>query len=202
MTGRSPRPSRPAVARFVVAAAGAGLALAAACSRPAPAAAPVPEAMPSPNLSTARAPTAVAGDFSLSAVIQGRTIPAPQPPPRPRGRTVTAPVPSLLHLSPSPVAAPDAAVPSGTQLLAGVSLPGYTMPPRGRTTQAAAWWPGMGDSITVRWVTPRKAAVWLRGVLRGDTLSGDVWYTMLETGNEFQLGSFRAVRQPVRRRTR
>ncbi len=196
MTARSRTTRRPPAALVVLALLGA------ACSHPQPAVVPVPEAMPSPNLSTARSPTAVAGDFTLRAVIQGRTIPAPQPARPPRGRAATAPVPAILQLAPTPVAAPDAAVPSSTQLVAGVSLPGYTMPPRGRSTQSAAWWPGMGDSITVRWVTPRKAAVWLRGVLRGDTLSGDVWYTMLETGNEFQLGTFTAVRQPVRRRPR
>ncbi len=196
MTVRIRHASRPGPALAILVLA------AAACSRSGPAVAPVPEAMPSPALSTARAPTAVAGDFALSAVIQGRAIPAPQPPRRQRGRAAVAPVPAILQLSPAPVAAPDASVPSSTQLIAGVSLPGYTMPPRGRTTQSAAWWPGMGDSITVRWVTPRNAAVWLRGRLRGDTLSGDVWYTMLETGNEFQLGTFKAVKQATRRRGR
>jgi hypothetical protein len=140
-----------------------------------------------------------AGTYALQAVIQGRTIPAPPlTPPRrpPRGRTTTAPLAAVLQLSPTTVAAPDSALPSATQLTAAVSLPGYTMPPRGRTTQAAAWWPGVADSITVRWVTPRNAAVSLKGTLRGDTLRGDVWYTLMDSGSEFQLGNFTAVRMP------
>lgn len=174
---------------------------AAACSHPK--LEPAPALTPAVAPSAARAPTAVAGSFALSAVIQGRTIPTPQPPRRPRGRTAQAPVPAVLQLTPTPVAAPDASAPSSTQLAAAVSLPGYTMPPRGRATQAAAWWPGVADSITVRWVIrQRNAAVSLRGTLRGDTASGDVWYTMLATGSEFQLGTFTAVRAPAPRRAR
>ena len=182
-------------------AAAVGFLVAAACSHPQPAPAPAPEAAPAPAPHAAPPPTAVAGNFTLQAVIQGRTIPAPQPPRRGRTRVVTAPVPSVLQLSPTPSAAPDPGIPSSVQLSAGVSLPGYTMPPRGRPTQAAAWWPGAGDSITVRWViTQRNAAVSLRGTLRGDTLSGDVWYTMLQSGSEFQLGTFSAVRVRAARR--
>jgi hypothetical protein len=180
-------------------AAALALAAVAACSHPQPVPAPVPEEAPAPPAPRAALPpTALAGTYALQAVIQGRAIPAPPPaPPRrpPRGRAATAPPAAVLQLAPTPVAAPDPAVPSSTQLTAGVSLPGYTMPPRGRTTQSAAWWPGVGDSITVRWVTPRNAAVSLKGTLRGDTLSGDVWYTMLDSGSEFQLGTFTAVRR-------
>jgi len=181
-------------------AAALALAAAAACSHPQPAPAPAPEAAPPlAVLRPAPPPTAVAGTYALQAVIQGRTIPAPPPTPTrrpPRGRPATVPLAAVLRLAPTPLAAPDPAVPSITQLTAGVSLPGYTMPPRGRTTQAAAWWPGAGDSVTVRWViTQRNAAASLRGTLSGDTLSGDVWYTLLDTGSEFQLGTFRAVRR-------
>jgi len=172
----------------------AALLAAAACSHPAPA--PTPEAAPAPAPHAAPPPNAVAGTFALQAVIQGRTIPAPAPAqPRRRGRAAAAPLAAVLQLTPTPAAAPDPAVPSSTQLRAEVSLPGYTMPPRGRATQAAAWWPGGGDSVTVRWVTPRNAAVSLRGTLRGDTLSGDVWYTLLDGGSEFQLGTWTAVRR-------
>ncbi len=195
MTVRTDRPHLAAAALVVLAAT--------ACSHPKPEPAPAPAVAPAVAPSGARAPTVVAGNFALSAVIQGRTIPAPQPPRRPRGRTTTAPVPAVLQLTPTPVAAPDASAPSTTQLAAAVSLPGYTMPPRGRPTQAAAWWPGVADSVTVRWViAQRNAAVSLRGTLRGDTVRGDVWYTMLETGSEFQLGTFTAVRQPAPRRAR
>jgi hypothetical protein len=38
-------------------------------------------------------------------------------------------------------------------------------------------------------------ALSLRGALRADTLSGDVWYTSMESGTEFQLGRFTAVRR-------
>jgi len=31
--------------------------------------------------------------------------------------------------------------------------------------------------------------------VRGDTLSGDIWYTSLDSGSEFQLGTFTAVRR-------
>jgi hypothetical protein len=178
--------------------AAAVLATAVACSHPAPASAPAPEAAPPPAPHAAPPPNAVAGTFALQAVIQGRTIPAPPPAqPRrpPRGRPVTVPLAAVLQLTPTPSAAPDPSAPSSSQLRAEVSLPGYTLPPRGRTTQAAAWWPGSGDSVTVRWVTPRNAAVSLRGILRGDTLSGDVWYTLLDSGSEFQLGTWIAVRR-------
>jgi hypothetical protein len=179
--------------RVMVAAALVG---AAACSHPAPAPAPAPEAAPAAAPHAAPPPNAVAGTFALQTVIQGRPIPAaPSAQPRRRGRAATVPLAAVLQLTPTPVAAPDPSVPSSTQLRAEVSLPGYTMPPRGRATQAAAWWPGRGDSITVRWVTPRNAAVSLRGTLRGDTLSGDVWYTLLDSGSEFQLGTWTAVRR-------
>jgi hypothetical protein len=178
---------------------------AAACShpKPGPVLAPAPETAAA---SAALPPTALAGSSALRAVIQGRTIPAPPPTParRPaRGRTATAPVPAILQLTPTPVAAPDPAAPSSAQLSAGVSLPGYTMPPHGRPTQPAVWWPGVADSVTVRWVIrQRKAAVSLRGTLRGDTLRGDVWYTLLDSGSEFQLGTFTAVRTPAPSRAR
>jgi hypothetical protein len=183
-------------------AAGLGLLAAAACSRPQPAVAPSPEAAPTPPPRAAQPPTAVAGTFRLQAVIQGRTIPtAPRGASRARAAAVAAS--AVLELRPTATAAPDHGVPSGTQLAAAVALPGYTMPPRGRSRQAATWWPGAGDSITVRWVlAQRNAAVWLRGILRGDTLGGDVWYTLMESGSEFQLGNFTAVRlPPPRRRT-
>lgn len=174
------------------------LAAAAACAHSAPAPAPAPEEASAAAMNGAAPPNAMVGTFDLQAVIQGRTIPAPQPaPPRrpPRGRVVTVPLAALVQLTPTPTTAPDPSVPSSIQLRAEVSLPGYTMPPRGRTTQAAVWWPGSGDSVTVRWVTPRKAAVTLRGRLRGATLRGDVWYTLLESGSEFQLGTWTAVRR-------
>lgn len=85
------------------------------------------------------------------------------------------------------------------QLAATVALPGYTVSPRGRLAQAASWWPVGGDSLVVFFTQPqRAAAISLRGVLRGDSLSGDVWYTSTSSGAEFQLGTFTAVRRRTR----
>ena len=165
------------------------------CSHP-PA---VPEPVPEPAAAPAAplVPVRAAGLYDLQVQIQGRTQPAAPatPPRRPvRGRTTAPPGPTLQLLA-TAAAALEATAPSTTQFAAAVALPGYTMPPRGRTTQAASWWPTGGDSVMVYWVTPRRAAMALRGALRADTLSGDVWYTSLESGTEFQLGRFTAVRR-------
>jgi hypothetical protein len=185
----------PGPATAVRGALALALGVLASCSHPQPAPAPEPAPTP-PAAHGALPPTAAAGTFDLTAVIQGRTIPAPPAAPPRRGRPRTLPVPATLQLTPTPAAAPDPAAPSSTQLVAAVSLPGYTLPPRGRTVQTAAWWPGAGDSIIVRWViAQRNAAVSLRGTLRGDSIGGDVWYTMLDSGSEFQLGTFSAVRK-------
>lgn len=172
-----------------------------ACSRPQPAPAPAPAPDTAAAVATPRlavAPARVAGIYNLQAIIQGRTIPAPVaplPPRRGRARPLAAPPTATLQLSATPVAAPDPTASSTTQLAGTVALPGYTMAPRGRTVQAATWWPAGGDSVVVHWVTPRNAALALRGTVRGDTLSGDIWYTSLDSGAEFQLGTFTAVRR-------
>jgi len=180
------------------------LAAAVACprARPAPAPAPAPDAAPvvaPPPMAPARA----VGTYALQATIQGRTIPAPAPaqaPPR-RGRAQSAaqsPAASLRLTAGRP-AALEPAAPSIRQLAATVALPGYTLSPRGRLAQAASWWPVAGDSLVVFFTQPqRAAAISLRGVLRGDTLSGDVWYTSTSSGSEFQLGTFMAVRRRTR----
>ena len=173
--------------------------VAAACSRPQPAPAPAPAPDTAAAVAAPRpavAPARVAGTYNLQAIIQGRAIPAPVAPPRRgRARTTTAPPTATLQLSAIPVAAPDPTASSTTQLAGTVALPGYTMAPRGRTVQAASWWPAGGDSVVVHWVTPRNVALTLRGTVRGDTLSGDIWYTSLDSGAEFQLGTFTAVRR-------
>jgi len=162
------------------------------CSRSQPAPEPVPELAPAAARATPLAPARAAGLYDLQVVIQGRT-PQAAPPRRPaRGRAAAAG--PTLQLLTTAAAALEPTAPSTTQFQAAVALPGYSMPPRGRTTQAASWWPTGGDSVMVYWVTPRSAAVALRGALRGDTLSGDVWYTS-ESGTEFQLGRFTAVRR-------
>jgi hypothetical protein len=127
------------------------------------------------------------------------TLPSRQPPQaaRPRGRGRPAPVVTpTLELIYRPVAAPDATAASGTQLSATLNLPGYTRAPRGRTGQAAVWWPLPGDSVIVHFQPPQGTGlVDMRGALRGDTLSGDVWYTSLGTGASFQMGTFRAIKR-------
>jgi hypothetical protein len=182
----------------------------AACSsaRPAPPPAPAPgPAVAAPVAALPpMAPARAAGTYVLQATIQGRTIPvpAPTPAPPPRGRAAAAPAPARapaasLQLTARPPAALDPTAPSITQLAATVALPGYTVSPRGRLAQAASWWPVGGDSLVVFFTQPqRAAAISLRGVLRGDSLSGDVWYTSTSSGAEFQLGTFTAVRRRPR----
>lgn len=184
----------------------AAVVAAAACSRaqpPAPAPAPTPEpVVAAPVVRPPMAPAQAAGTYVLQAVIQGRTIPAPAPAtPQARGRTraAAAPAASLQLVARAP-AALEPAAPSTRQFVATVALPGYTMSPRGRLAQAATWWPTGGDSLVVFFTQPqRAAAISLRGVLRGDTLSGDVWYTSTSSGAEFQLGTFTAARRRTRR---
>lgn len=175
----------------------------AACSRAQPAAAPAPAPGPAAAPAAAAPPLApgrAAGTYQLQATIQGRTIPAPRPaaPAGRRARTLRAAAApaATLQLSATPVAALEPSAPSLTQLAGTIALPGYTMSARGRLAQAASWWPAGGDSVVVFFTQPqRSAALSLRGVLRGDTLSGDVWYTSTASGAEFQLGSFSAVRR-------
>lgn len=156
----------------------------AGCSHP-PAPPPAPPAAP------VVAPHTATGTYDLTATLPGRQ------PPRPRGRARPAPAPTpTLELAPRPLAALDATAPSGTQLSATISLPGYTRAPRGRTGQAASWWPLPGDSVIVHFQPPQSTGtIDLRGALKGDTLSGDVWYTSLQTGAAFQMGTFRAVKR-------
>jgi hypothetical protein len=178
----------------------------AACSsaRPAPPPAPAPERAAAAPVTALppMAPARAAGTYVLQATIQGRTIPAPAPTPaaRRRGRAAAAPAPvASLQLTARLPAALDPTAPSMTQLAATVALPGYTISPRGRLAQAASWWPVGGDSLVVFFTQPqRAAAISLRGVLRGDSLSGDVWYTSTSSGTEFQLGTFTAVRRRTR----
>ena len=166
---------------------------------PPPAPEPAPAAAPTPVSRPPLAPVLAAGTYTLQAVVQGRQIPGPPPQARARGRQAAPPAASLVLVARAS-AAPNGLAPSTTQLSATVALPGYTMAPRGRTQQAATWWPSGGDSLTVFWMTPRNATIALKGALRGDTLSGDVWYTSLESGAEFQLGTFNAVRRRAGRR--
>ena len=172
-----------------------------ACSHPQPVPEPVPEPAAAPVVAatpeTPLAPARAAGLYDLQVQIQGRN-PQDAPARRPaRGRAAAAG--PTLQLLATAAAALEPTAPSTTQFMAAVALPGYSMAPRGRTTQAASWWPTGGDSVQVFWLTPRGVALSLRGALRADTLSGDVWYTS-ESGTEFQLGRFTAVRRRAARR--
>ncbi len=119
----------------------------------------------------------------------------PTPEGRSRGRARRPPV-ATLRLAFQPTAAPDATATSNVQLSAIVNLPGYTRAPPGRTGQTAVWWPLPGDSVIVHFATPRgDGEMDLRGALQGDTLSGEIWYTSSTTGNVFQMGKFRGVKQ-------
>jgi len=161
----------------------------AACAHPpAPAPAPVvPAANPAaPMVSPERA----AGIYDLTTTL---TVSRPAPRPR-RGRRPT-PGP-MLSLDTQPLAALDATATSSTQLVAGVAIPGYTQPPRGRTLQAAEWWPVPGDSVVVHFQTPRGDGLMeLRGALVADTLAGGVWFTSAASGSTYEMATFKAVKR-------
>jgi hypothetical protein len=163
--------------------------LAAACSH-----APPPPPPPVPPAAPVVAPHVASGTYDLSTTLSARQ---PARPARQRGRARPARAPApILELAYRAVAAPDGTAASSTQLLATISLPGYTSAPRGRRGQAAVWWPAPGDSVIVHFQPPQGSGlVDLRGALQGDTLSGDVWYTSLGTGASFQMGTFRAVKR-------
>lgn len=98
-----------------------------------------------------------------------------------------------LRLDATPTAAPEGGGP-GSQFNAGVQLPGYTRAPRGRSAQAATWWPIPGDSVVVQFTTPRRQVLQLRGALRAREISGDIWFVS-GSGASLQLGTFTAARQ-------
>ena len=177
---RTPTPARAA-------ASGLAAMLLAACSHTAP---------PPPVLPAAPVvvPHVATGTYDLTTTL--KTHPAPPSRSRGRGRAAPSAPASTLELVYRPVAAPDATATSSTQLAATINLPGYTRAPRGRAGQAAVWWPLPGDSVVVHFQPPQGSGlVDLRGTLKGDTLSGDVWYTSVGTGNVFQMGTFRAVKR-------
>jgi hypothetical protein len=138
-------------------------------------------------------PHRATGSYLLTTDLE-RSRPATPAPRRRQRRPPPAQVPAL-RLDFQPLAAPDATASSSTQLAASVNIPGYTRAPPGRIGQAAAWWPLPGDSVIVHFATPRGDGLMdLRGMLKGDTLAGEVWYTS-SSGTVFQLGTFRAVKQ-------
>lgn len=155
---------------------------------------PVPQPPPpvaAPPTTTALTPARVAGVYRIRADIQGQGAQG-------RGRARSQARAGTLHLDNAPVAAPDPDIQSAAQFSASVALAGYTRPPRGRTTQAAAWYPIAGDSLVVQFRTAAAAGaqLQLRGVVTagGQTVRGDVWF-LNSAGDTFQLGTFVATRQ-------
>jgi len=161
----------------------------AACSRTPPPAPPppVPEEAPAPAPGPLLVPSSAAGVYQLRSELQGRGQPR-----NARGARAT----SSLMLDTQPTAVPTVGATSGAQFNATVALPGLTHPPRGRTAQAAAWWPIPGDSVIVQFDTARDGVlIQLRGLVSGSTIQGEVWYISLNTSASFQIGTFTATRQ-------
>jgi len=161
----------------------------AACSRtPPPKPLPAPEEAPAPAPGPLIVPSSAAGVYQLRSELQGRGQPR-----NTRGARAT----SSLLLDTQPTAVPTMGAASGAQFNATVALPGLTHPPRGRTAQAAAWWPIPGDSVIVQFDTARDGVlIQLRGLVNGSTIQGEVWYISLNTSASFQIGTFTATKQP------
>lgn len=159
----------------------AALLLLAACSRNTPP--ELVDAAPPPPPTTTT-PNSVSGAYRLRIEIQsGNRPPAQQRNPR-------RAAPATMVLESQAAAVPVAGAPSGAQFNATVQVPGYTRAPRGRTGQAAAWWPLGADSVVVQFSQGARGEIQLRGSLRGSALSGEIWYLSAETGSSFQLGTF------------
>jgi hypothetical protein len=168
-----------------------GLLVAACSSSPAPEAAPAPAPAPevaAPPPAAVMAPARAAGSYRLRTEIQR------QGGQQRRGRT---PAETPLVLTSTPAAAPQMGA-TGTTFNATVQIPGYTRAPRGRTGQAAGWWPIPGDSVVVQFAAQGGDLMQLRGKLEGTALRGEVWYLSMGTGATFQLGTFGATRQTSR----
>ena len=186
----APRGGRFRGARWLVA-----VSLAACAHRP-----PEPTVVAPPAAIPAATPSApvvephrATGSYVLTTDLKLSRPAAPAPTRRQRRPPVQVPG---LRLDFQPLAAPDATAASSTQLSATINIPGYTRAPAGRTAQAAAWWPLPGDSVIVHFATPQGDGVMdLRGMLKGDTLAGEIWYTSSTSGTVFQMGTFRGVKQ-------
>lgn len=176
-------------ARSLRFAAVGALILLAACSHAAAPAPPAPE--PAPPPSATFTPSAANGSYVLRTVIQGQRG-AQRPAPR---RGAAAREGANLRLEATRLAAPLTGVEATTQFAATITIAGYTRAPRGRTGQAAAWWPIPGDSLVIQFPAARgNASIQLRGARQGQALSGDIWYIPTATGTTFQLGTFTARR--------
>ncbi len=99
-----------------------------------------------------------------------------------------------IQLSATPAAAPLPGSAPATQFNATVALSGYTTAPRGRTSQAGAWWPIGGDSVVVEFASANAGEIQLRGALRGRAIQGEIWFLSGATGATFQMGTFTATK--------
>ncbi len=168
-----------------------GAFVAACSSSPSPEAVPAPAPAPevvAPPPAAVMAPSTAAGTYSLRTEIQRQGSQ-----PRRRGN----PSATRLVLTSTPAAAPQMGAPAAT-FNATVQVPGYTRAPRGRSGQAAGWWPIAGDSVVVQFAVQQGDLMQLRGKLQGTALSGEIWYLSMESGATFQLGTFSAAKQTGR----
>jgi hypothetical protein len=161
---------------------GVALCTGACASSPPPAPAPAPVEAPSPQLLS---PSSVSGSYRLQADIQSQH----------RGRSRRRAV-STLILGNQALAVPIEDGP-GQGFTANIALPGYTQPPRGRTTQSAAWWPIDGDSVVVQFSQGEHGQIQLRGAVTPRTIAGEIWYVSA-SGSTFQLGTFTAQKRSRR----
>ena len=145
-----------------------------------------PAGDPTPPAARVVRPTAASGVYRLATVITSRSSQRQQP----TGRRAS----SNMTLSSESAAVPAAGAPSGTQYNANIAIPGYTRPPRGRSSQAAAWWPAAGDSVVVQFSQGTGGDIQLRGALKGASIAGEIWYVSAESGSSFQLGTFTATK--------
>ena len=169
------------------------LAIAAACSSgPKPAeTAPTPATPPQPSAMVT--PSSAAGAWRIRPQIQTGNKPPQQRSAQPQ---------ASMTLSAEPAAVPMMGAPSGMQFNATITLPGYSHAARGRSGQAAAWWPIGGDSMVVQFSQGSGGDVQLRGAFSGSAISGDIWYISNSSGSTFQLGTFTAAKSaPSRSRT-
>jgi hypothetical protein len=153
----------------------------------APAPAPPPETAAPPVAAAVMAPTTAAGTYTLRTQIQRQGS-------QQRGGS---PASTRLVLTSTAAAAPQMGAPA-TTFNATVQVPGYTRAPRGRSGQAAGWWPIPGDSLIVQFAVQQGDLMQLRGKLEGTALRGEIWYLSMESGATFQMGTFSAARNTSR----
>jgi hypothetical protein len=168
--------------------------LAMACSsRPDPVVSepfPVPTDTTPPTIASRISPRAVVGTYQGDVVLSNAAT-------RQRGRGRSTRTQIRLESGASAVPAEGS---TGTQYNATVILPGYTRAPRGRTAQSAAWWPGPMDSVVVQFTGQQGSQIQMRGSVAGNRITGEIWYTSLETGSSFQLGTFTTTKVRARNR--